>query len=270
MNRGLLDKTFRELWPATLGFGLLVFAIEVVISFVLPQYQGDIFSAILQLGFVRTLIGSLLGTPLTADMGPGVLQAIPWVHPLVLLIFFAHEITISSRLPAGEIDRGTIDILLGLPVSRSLVYDVYCAVWIVSGMLILAAAHAGHCVGTALAGTSMPEASRQAITIANAYCLYLSIGCLGFLISSASNRRGRAIGLVLTIVVISFLINFLADFWKPAHHIRFLSLLSYYRPFFILQKGATPFSDMAMLLVSAAAFWTAGREVFRRRDICTL
>ena len=270
MNRGLLDKSFREIWPATLGFGLLLFAVEVVISFVLPQYEGDILSTILQMGFVRTLMGALLGTPISADMGAEVLQAIPWVHPLVLLIFFAHEITISSRLPAGEIDRGTIDLLLGLPVSRRQVFDVYSSVWAASGILLLAAAHAGNCAGGALAGASMPEASRQAITIANAYCLYVSIGCLGFLVSSASNRRGRAIGLVLAIVVISFLINFLADFWKPAHHISFLSLLSYYRPFFTLQKGATPLGDMTVLLVSAIVFWAAGRVVFQHRDIRTL
>ena len=270
MNRGLLDKSFREIWPATLGFGLLLFTVEIVISFVLPQYQGDVFSAILQMGFIRTLLGALLGTPLSADMGAEVLQAIPWVHPLVLLIFFAHVITVSSRLPAGEIDRGTIDLLLGLPVSRRQVFDVYSCVWAASGILLFAATHAGTCVGTALAGSSMPEASRQVVTIANAYCLYVSIGCLGFLVSSGSNRRGRAIGLVLAIVVISFLINFLAGFWKPAHHISFLSLLSYYRPFFTLQRGAMPLADMIVLLVSAAVFWTAGRTVFRRRDICTL
>lgn len=270
MNRGLLDKSFRDIWPATLGFGILVFLIEVVLSFVLPEFKGDIFSVILQMGFVRTLIGALLGTPVTADMGAEVLQAIPWIHPLVLLIFFAHEITIASRLPAGEIDRGTIDLLLGLPVSRRQVYDVYSGVWIVSGIVLLALAHAGNWVGTALAGSAMPAASRQAVTIANAFCLYFAIGCLGFLVSSASNRRGRAIGLVLAIVVASFLINFLADFWQPARSFKFLSLLSYYRPFFILQQGATPFTDMTVLLVCAVVFWTAGRVIFQRRDIYTL
>ena len=128
----------------------------------------------------------------------------------------------------------------------------------------------GGLIGTALAACPMAPPSRLFIAIFNAYCLYLSIGCLAYLVSAASNRRGRAIGLVFAVVTASFLINFLADFWKPAQHINFLSLLSYYRPFSVFQSGAWPLGDIAVLLGSALVFWLLAGIVFTRRDICTL
>ncbi len=270
MNRGLLEKAFREIWPVTLAFGLLLVLAELVITFVLPAFETELYTLIAKLGFLRTLLSALLGTPITKEMGTDLLKAIPWVHPLVLLIFFAHEITITTRLPVGEIDRGTIDLLLGLPVSRWQVYTSHSLIWAFSGISLFGFGLMGNWIGSVLASSTMAEPGRLAIAIVNAYCLYISIGGLAYLVSCSSDRRGRAIGTILAIVVASFLINFLAEFWKPAEHIRFVSLLSYYRPFFILKEPGFPLGDVAVLLSLAVLFWVAGGVVFRRRDVCTL
>ena len=47
------------------------------------------------------------------------------------------------------------------------------------------------------------------------FCCVFGSGWLCFLISSVSDRRGRAMGVVFAVLLASFLINFVAQFWDP-------------------------------------------------------
>lgn len=270
MNRGLLDKSLREIGLVTAGFGLLLLMVATGISFILHQIQTGMLTMILKLDFARDFLSALLGTPVSGALGPQLIQAFPWVHPLVLLLLFAHETTICTRLPAGETDRGTIDLLLGLPVSRWQLYVCHSLVWALSGLALLGVGLGGIWLGTTLAHAPMAPPRQLAIALINAWCLYLAIGGFACLVSCASERRGVAVGIVIATVVTSFLINFLAGLWPPARHVDFLSVLSYYRPFFILQGGGWPVRDLAILVGAALVQWTAGGVVFRWRDVHTL
>ena len=71
-------------------------------------------------------------------------QAFLWVHPTVLTLVWAHEVVCCTRTPAGEIDRGTIDFLLGLPVSRVKIFAAELLGWLLSGVCILCCGYIGH------------------------------------------------------------------------------------------------------------------------------
>ena len=106
--------------------------------------------------------------------------------------------------------------------------------------------------------------------VANQFCLYLAVGGLAYLVSAVSDRRGRAIGVIFAIVLGSFFLNFLTQFWEPAKQMSFLGLLDYYRPFEIVSTGLWPVSSMVVLVVFAVVTWVAGGCLFARRDICTV
>ncbi len=72
------------------------------------------------------------------------------------------------------------------------------------------------------------------------------------------------------VLLASFLLNFLAQFWSPADRLSFLSLLNYYQPLAVLRAGGDAVADMAILLAFASATWVAGGIWFARRDICTV
>ncbi len=56
MNRGLIVKSFREIWPATLGLGLLLFLGAMAIAFVTRQVGGNEFAGLLKSGFLQSMI----------------------------------------------------------------------------------------------------------------------------------------------------------------------------------------------------------------------
>ena len=271
MIRGLFAKTIRETWLATLLFGGGLLLAMALLTHVLPQVQQGLDTVFTEMPFVRMLVNALLGADLGKEITSQVMQAILWVHPVVLALVWAHEIVFCTRVPAGEIDRGTIDILLGLPVSRRTVYFCETAIWLLSGAIVLALGLAGHLLRAPGMPVEMrPAMSRIVLVMINFYCVYIAVGGVTFLVSAFSDRRGRAVAIVFTIVLASFLVNFLARFWEPAGQIAFLSVMEYYQPANTLRTGAFATGNVITLLVVGGVTWLIGGEVFARRSICTL
>src|SRR6266853_3792180 len=202
MNRGLIFRAFRESWPTTLVLGLVLFGVEAALAFVLPKFTGQMSQEWLQMDFARGIMQAMLGAELADRIGPQMFEAMAWVHPVVLALTWAHAIISCTRVPAGEVDRGTADVLLGLPVSRWEVFISETRVWRVCGVGILAAALAGNLLGgLGLPAEQRPPLARVLIVLINLYCLYASVGGLACLVASFSNRRGRAITVVFLVLL---------------------------------------------------------------------
>ncbi len=229
MNRGVMMKAVREVWGATLLLGVLLFVVEGVLAFVLPTFASHFAAQMTQFKFFQNIIQATIGADMGQGIGPEVFLAIAWVHPVVLALAWAHAVVTATRVPAGEVDRGTIDVLLGLPVSRWGVYVSETRVWAGAGTLILLAAVAGIAVGSGLVTQAAhPDfVKRVAIVVVNLWVMYLTVGSGASLLSALSSRRGKAMTASFVIVVGSFLVNYLAQLWEPAKRLAFLSVLEY-------------------------------------------
>src|SRR5215475_2133161 len=206
MNRGLCMRAWQELWPTTLVLGIILAGAEGVLAFILPKFGSQFGQLWLQMEFARGIMQAMLGTE-TVDIGPQMFQSIAWVHPVPLALTWAHALLCCTRVPAGEVDRGTADILLGLPVSRWEVFFSETTVWLVSGMVILGAALLGNLIGSSgLPSEQRPEIGRLLIVLFNFFCLYTAVGGFGWLISAFSDRRGRAMTFAFLVLLALFLL----------------------------------------------------------------
>ncbi len=277
MNRGIILKAVHESAGVTALLAAALMLVEAILAYVLPTFVEGLSGTLLQLEFFRTIIQAMLGTDVGEYLSPEAFSAIAWVHPVVLAIFWTHAILFCTRVPVGEIDRGTIDVLFGLPVSRFEVYASETVVFFGTGVVVVIMGLLGHRLGImSVAAARRPGFATLLVVVANLYCLYLAVGGLAYLVSSMSNRRGRAIGIVFALLLASFLLNFLAQFWEPAKKIAFLSVLNYYQPLLVLRDAAGgswprfPVADMLTLAIAGCVLWTAGAVCFARRDICTV
>ena len=269
--RGLFTKALYEVWLTTLLFCFSLLAVTSLLTYILPQFQEGLGGVFDELPFVRSMLTALLGTELGDEITARSMQVLIWVHPVVLALVWTHETVLCTRMPAGEIDRGTIDVLLGLPVSRRAVYCCESIVWLVSGLLLLGMGLLGHRIAApAMPEAIRPELSRAVLVMANLYGIYVAVGGIAFLVSALSDRRGRAMAIVFGILLASFLLNFVAEFWEPAEKIAFLSVMKYYQPAQILLSGDFPIRDVAVLLSVGGSAWLLGGEVVARRSICTV
>jgi len=268
MNRGLCLRAWREVWPTTLVLGLVLAGAEAILAYALPKFGSQFGREWLQMEFARSIVQAMLGTEIADRIGPQMFQSIAWVHPVPLALTWAHALLCCTRVPAGEIDRGTADILLGLPVSRWEVFFSETAVWLAAGALILGAMLGGNFLGSlALPPEQRPQFQRLFIILVNLYALCLAVGGLAWLISSLSDRRGKAITILFVILLALFLLNYLAQFWRPLSKFVFLSPLYFHRPIHVLATGTWPVRDIAVLLGAGSALWIIGGVVFARRDL---
>ena len=270
MNRGLVNKTVRELWPVTLLIGILVAAFEGIIAVVLPRYESEIGLQMLEMPFVKRIIEGMLGSKMADQVGPEILWSIPWAHPVMMSLILAHAVICSTRLPAGEVDRGTIDIALGLPISRWQWMRTDGLLWLGSAMIVISLLMTGNKVGSALYGSDRVLSMKETVIIyTNLLGVYLAVGSVSWLTSSLSDRRGKAITIAFVFIVTSFLVSYLEQFWEPAQYAAWFSVLSYNRPLFVLRDGTWPAGDLCVLYGSAVVLWGFAAWWFTRRDLCT-
>jgi len=270
VNRGLIIRAFRESWSTTLVLAMVLMGVGAALAFVLGKFGHEFSREWMNIQFARTIMEAMLGTKFTS-VGPTIFHAVPWVHPVVLALTWAHALVSCTRVPVGEVDRGTADVLLGLPVSRRDVFISETIVWLLCGAVLLAAALAGNMIGNLV----LPAGERPGLPVLlpvllNLYCLYIAVGGLAWLLSSLSNRRGRAMTIGFLILLVLFLLNYLAQFWQPLEKFGVLSPLHYHRPVYVLGGGPWPLGDMAMLLTAGGLLWLAGGIIFARRDLCTV
>lgn len=270
MNRGLLVRALRESWPATLVLGLVLAAVEAALGFILPRFGSQLSQEWLQMGMIRGLLQAMLGTRIANQLGPEMFHSIAWVDPLPLALMWAHAMISCTRVPAGEVDRGTVDVILGLPISRWELFLSETLVWLGCAVLLLLAALTGNLLGSlGLPPAARPHLGKLLMVLFNVFCLYWTIGGLAWLISSVSERRGRALTIVFLIILALFLLNYLAEFWQPLEHIVFLSPLHYHRPVEVMSTGTWPWRDLLVLLGAGAVMWLAAGVIFSRRDLAT-
>jgi ABC-2 type transport system permease protein len=271
MNRGLILRALRESFPTTALLAVVFLIVEVALGYILPKFGAQMSQEWLQMDFARGIMQAMVGSEIADRMGPQVFQSMAWVHPVVLALIWAHAMISGTRIPAAEVDRGTVDVFLSLPVSRREVFVSETVVWLGCGALLLAAGLAGNVIGgLSLSAAQRPVLPHLLIVLVNLFCLYLAAGGLAWLVSAFSNRRGRALTIVFLLLLFLFLLNYLAQFWRPLEKFVFLSPLHYHRPVNVLSTGVWPWKDMTILAGAGAVMWILGGVVFSRRDLCTV
>jgi ABC-2 type transport system permease protein len=227
--------------------------------------------------------------------------SIGYVHPLMQTLFCIWAIGRASGAIAGEIDKGTMELLLAQPLARFRVIMAHLCVDILTIPMLCMSLWAGTCVGWWLVGPYEvhPEAFKVPIHVPEEWLqvdpaafgpALWNIGALIFAVcgytmwlSSAGRFHWRVMGGAVLITLLQFLVNLLGQLWDKMEWMRPLTVFYYYQPQkIILQQdhawtvnlsvwnGGQPFVEVPVLAVLfgagiigyAMAFWT-----FQRRDI---
>ena len=97
---------------------------------------------------IRTLIG---GENVNLDKAQDLLS-IGYVHPLMVVIFCIWGVGRAAGALAGEVDRGTMELLLAQPVARSRLLLAHLIVDAITIPLLCLSLWAGNALGVALIG----------------------------------------------------------------------------------------------------------------------
>lgn len=194
-----------------------------------------------------------------------------FVHPLVLTLYSVVAVAVTSRSLAGEIDGGTIDILLSCPIPR---WKLVAATTIVTmgahvamTLVVWLSLRLGMMIGDIEPPESLSELRWVAV---NLFALFTAVGGVSLLVSATSSERGRAVGRALAFIVLSYFVNIIASLWDEVARLEVVSVFHYHQPQPVVAAEGVLFGHLAVLYALFAVCFAVALLAFQRRDIATV
>ena len=191
-----------------------------------------------------------------------------FTHPLYLVLCASAVIGFAARSLAGEMERGTIQLALARPVSRSQLFASRVLGVALISLVLAIAGPVGLMIGYLLARpVGAFDATRLVPLGLGGLVLFLAIGGLSLLGSAAASTAGRVLGWGLALFVLMYFVDYFAGIWSFIKPIEFLSLFDYYDPTTALVLGRLDPRDLVVLALVAVGGALAGLIVFVNRDL---
>jgi len=191
-----------------------------------------------------------------------------WNHPVVHAMLAAAMILLASRAIAGEIEAGTMELVLAQPFSR----HTYLTTQITFAILILLALISLMLVSIRI-GLSIFNLQRVLswqtfLPVAvNLLGLEITIYGVTLFLSSLSREGGRVATAALLFVLISFLLQAVARLWPAIQFLLHYTIFEYYSPQQIVVSNGISWKNIVILLTLSLVASGAGWWRFMRRDI---
>jgi beta-exotoxin I transport system permease protein len=207
---------------------------ELLKVMTLSRLTGIVFEGSGKL--LQTLLG---GESIRMDSALDMIS-IGYVHPLVQTIFCIWAIGRAAGAISGEIDRGTMELLLAQPIPRWRIILAHLWVDILVIPLFCLSLWTGNWLGTWLVDMQQLGAARYSSQFVDPRILapaLWNVGALLFAVSgytmwlSAGGRfRGRVMGLAVLVTLLQFLVNLVGQMWDAMAPLRQFTVFYYYQP----------------------------------------
>jgi len=245
---------------AVVTLGLSAFAAMMVL--IAPSILGEFDVAALTETFPPALVEAMQLDVIATIEGFIALELYWFGWLLLLAIFVAYS---AASTIAGDIDDGTMDTLLAAPISRwQVLGEKFLSLLtpiIVVNVVVLAVVYAG------TQFINEPIAAADLVAVHALSIPYLLLwGGFGMLASVLAPRRVVAEGIAAGAVVVTFLVEAVAD-GTDLDWLGVVSPTRYYDPVTILTASEYDYTGAAVLLAAAAVLLLASGALFARRDV---
>ncbi len=198
--------------------------------------------------------------------------ALAFVDPVVVLAATVWGITRGSDAVSGQLERGTMEMILAQPVRRLAVFVTQALATTAGAALLSAVLYASVHTAVALgpwAGKVDPV--RFVPAAANVFGLMVCVAGIAACVSAADSYRWRTIGILCGFYVFSILAKLVGRLSSSLGWVGYLSILNAYEPQRLVGDTAESWRllgtyDGALLGLGLAAY-AIGSVIFIRRDL---
>lgn len=188
-------------------------------------------------------------------------------HPIFMLIIFAVPITLISGFISGDVDKGSLALLLARPVRRVSVPTGAALVSLFWIVLMMGAACLGIYTGVKWAGVTDEIPWRNILyACANVGLLAWAVCGISVFFCSQPMNRGDATSWILTVLVCFYVWNFLAPIWGGLAAQHNYSLFRFLNPPRIFTHNMLETDNLVILAGIGFAGLLLGTGIFSRRD----
>jgi len=209
---------------------------------------------------------ALLNQDLVSSVSAQGIIGVGYAHPFALLMMAVVAVRVPSAALAGEIGRGTMDLMAARPVMRAAHVAAALTATLAGLAILAAAAYAGTLVGLVFRPVEGVSALRYGLVALQLWLTFACWGCVALAASALSREPGQAIAWAAGLMAGSYVLDYAARVWTLLAPLRPLSLFRYYEPQRVVNAGISGIDVLVPGAVGAAALLVAF-GVFWRRDL---
>jgi ABC-2 type transport system permease protein len=227
MNAALWKKSFYESRWLLFGSMAFMFAVHWLRVWVSSFFSSSALKGMFS--FMPELVEDLLPVSFAQVATSAGRIAVAYDDPIVLLLVTVWAISRGSDAVSGELNRGTMEMVLAQPLTRLNVLGTQAAMTLGGAALLAGAALLGTSTGLAMVEIEEPVSPSVFVPAAlNLFAFTVFLAGLTTMVSSGANYRSHTIGLVgafYAVSMIAKIIGRLAPGWK------WLTYTSFFTPF---------------------------------------
>jgi len=265
----LFARICKDYWIiAALGVSILISFHWIFVTF-LPRY--DMRYKLVYIRRMPEILKAMIGKDLLDIATTTGLGSFAYLHPMTLAVLLGFAVLLPSGLIVGQIDRGTIELVLSTPLSRKKFMFTTVVAGGVAGVVLVAGMLLGTWLGVKHTELREPyNFGRIVICAVNLYAIYLvALGCSTFF-SAVSTIRSWAVGWAFGLCLVAYLIHFTSEWWGWVRKISFLGPLYYYHPIKIATGQYDPSRDIMCMVAASVVLFVVSIVWFSRRDIAVV
>ena len=270
MNRALWRKAFSDIWVQLLISSLILAGFSWLFLWLLSLFKGDIGVTLLKAmpGFIQRM----LGLPIAEMATPAGWISIVFVHLVILLVCGGWAVGRGSDPICGEIGRGTMDLLVTLPVWRPTLIVIPAVAATLGAALLAASIMLGIALGLYCLHISKEISLVQFIPGAvNLFSMIFCLTGITALLSSIIHDRWRTIAMAVGLYLVSLIIETICRVWPAGAWLHYCTFLCTFKPqeLIVLRDNSlwTQVIYNGVLLGIGLLCYAAGAAIFSRRDI---
>ncbi len=227
MNLALWKKTFHESRWLLGGSMLFMFAVHWLRVWISSFFTSNKLEGIFNL--LPEIVEPLLPVSFTQMATSAGRIAIAYDDPIVLLLVTVWGIARGSDAVAGELNRGTMEMLLAQPVTRLGVLGSQAGMTLVGAAILALTALAGTTTGLATITLETAVSPRTFVPAAlNLFAMTVFLAGLSTMVSSASSLRARTIGIVGAFYAVSMVVKIVS---RMVPSFSWLTYVTFFTPF---------------------------------------
>jgi ABC-2 type transport system permease protein len=270
MNPALWKKAVSDAWLTLAVSSVLLILFCWLFVWLMSLFDVGAWGNLLNL--LPNFVQPMIGVPLTKLASPAGQLSILFTHIVTILICVGWAAGRGSDSISGEIGRGTMDLLLSLPVWRVSVMAVPAVVTAIGSAVLAASVWLGMALGLLSIRFPNPPPLGQFLPgTANLFAMTFCFTAIATLISSFNRDRWRTISLAGGFFIFSMILKLVARMWPAGVWFGRFSFLTLFQPqelILVPSPDVWPgFRCDAMLLLIGLLCYAVASVVFWWRDI---
>lgn len=213
--------------------------------------------------FLKTFIG---GEAVQVGNIAGLI-AMGYQEPFVLLLYMLFAVGVPTALLAGEVQRGTMELILSRQTTKTQVYICAGLITVVGMYALVVVMFLGTVVSTDLYEFDQQVPLYCFFKLAvNGGILASTVGGIA-LLAAACFRRGMAVSLTVAFLVVNYFIMIITQWWPRMKWLDPATIFNYVDGAKIFSEPKWPVGDMCVLISLLIVTTIAGGIIWSRRDL---